>query len=67
MEGKSVMTVLGDPGDSRDYPLSHLLPARDQWERVVKHGSVQPDGVPTLEGTPWKLMLHVSPLLVHVL
>ena len=34
---------------------------------MVKHGSVQPDGVPKLKGTLWDLMIHVSPLLVHVL
>ena len=34
---------------------------------MVKRGSVLPDGVPTFEGTSWDLMMHVSPLLVHVL
>ena len=47
MEGKSVMTVLGIPGDSRDYQLLRSLPAHDQRKRGVKQGSVQPDGVPT--------------------
>ena len=67
MEGKSVMTVIGDPGDSRDYPLSRLLPARDQWERMVKHSSVQPDGVPTYKGTRSDLMMHVSLLTEYVI
>ena len=34
---------------------------------MVKHGSVQPDGVPMLEDTLWNLLMHVSPLLAHVL
>ena len=44
-----------------------MLPARVQWERVVEHGSVQPDGVPTYKGTLSNLMMHMSPLLMHVL
>ena len=67
MEGKSVMTVLGDPGDSRDYPFLRSLPARDQWEHVVKHGSVQPDGIPMYKGTRSDLMMQVSLLLAHML
>ena len=67
MEGKSVMTVLGFPGDSSDYPLLLLLPARDQGKHVVKQGSVWPDGVPTYKGTWSDLMMHMSPLLAHVL
>ena len=61
------MTVLGVPGDSRDYPLLRSLPARDQRKPVVKHGSLQPDGVPMYKGTWSDLMMHVSPLLAHVL
>ena len=34
---------------------------------MVKHGRVRPDGVPTYEGTQSDLMMHVSPLLAHVL
>ena len=67
MEGNSVMTVLGDPGDSRDYPLLHSLPARGQGKRVVKHSSVRPDVVPTYKGTWSDLMMHMSPLLGHLL
>ena len=63
----SVMTVLGSPGDSRDYQLLRSLPARNQWERVVKHGSIQPDGVPAYKGTRSDLMMHLSLLLTHVL
>ena len=61
------MTVLGDPGDSRDYPLLRSLPLRNQRAPMFKHGNVQPNGVPSLEGTPWDLMMHMSPLLVHML
>ena len=61
------MTVLGYPGDSRNYPLLCSLPLRNQRARMVEHSSVRPDGVPTLEGTLCDLMMHVSPLLVHVL
>ena len=43
------------------------LPLHNQRAHVVEHGSVQPYGVPKLEGTPWDLMMHVSPLLVHAL
>ena len=67
MEGKSVMTVLGVPGDSRDYPLLRLLPECNQRKLVVEHGSVQPDGVPMYKGTWSDLMMHVSLLLAHVL
>ena len=62
-----VMTVLGDPGDSRDYPLLRSLPLCNQRVCLVEHGSVQPNGVPMLEGTLWDMMMHVSPLLVHML
>ena len=34
---------------------------------MVEHSSVQPDGVPTYKGTWSDLMMHVSPLLGHVL
>ena len=54
------MTILRDPGDSRDYPLSRSLPARDQWERMVKHSSVRPDGRPTYRSTRGDQMMHVS-------
>ena len=67
MEGKSVMTILGDPGDSRDYPLSCSLPARDQWEHVVEHGSLQPDGRPTYRSTWSDQMMHVSLLLGYLI
>ena len=67
MEGTSVMTVLGVPGDSRDYLLLCLLPARNQGKRVVKHSIKQPDGVPTYKGTQSDLMMHVSLLLEYVL
>ena len=61
------MTVLGDPGDFRYYPLSRLLPLCNQRAHMVEHGSAQKDGVPMLGGTLWDLMMHVSPLLVQVL
>ena len=61
------MTVLRDPGDSRDYPLLHLLPAHIQRKNMVKHGSIQPDGIPMYKGTRSDLMMHVSLLLGHVL
>ena len=67
MEGTSVMTVLGDPGDSRDYPLSRLLPARDQWEHVVEHGSIRPDGRPTYRSTRSDQMMHLSLLTEYVI
>ena len=60
MEGNSLMTVLGDPGDSRDYPLLRSLPVRDQWKRLVEHGSVRPDGRPTYRGTRGDQMMHMS-------
>ena len=34
---------------------------------MVKHGSVQPYGRPTYKGTWCDLMMHVSPLLMHML
>ena len=34
---------------------------------MVEHGSVRPDGVPIYKGTRSDLMMHVSPLLAHVL
>ena len=34
---------------------------------MVKYGRIQPDGVPMLEVTPWDLMIHLSPLQVHML
>ena len=34
---------------------------------MVKHGSIQPDGIPTYTGTQSDLMMHVSLLLAHVL
>ena len=67
MERKSVMTVLGDPGDSRDYPLSRSLPARDQWKRMVKQGSVRLDGRPTYRSTQSDQMMHVSLLLGYMI
>ena len=67
MKGKSVMTILGDPGDSRDYPLLHSLPACNQRKRVVEHGSVLPDGVSRYKGTWSDLMMHLSLLLTYVL
>ena len=67
MEGKSVMTVLGDPGDSRDYPLSRSLPADDQWEHVVEHSSIRPDGRPTYRSTQSDEMMHVSLLPEYVI
>ena len=60
MEGKSVMTALRYPGDSRDYPLLRLLPVHDRWNCVVQHGSVQPDGRPTYRSTRGDQMVHVS-------
>ena len=67
MEGKSVMTVLRDPGDSRDYPLSRSLPVHDQWERVVEHGSVLPDGRPTYRVTRSDQMIHMLLLTEYVI
>ena len=34
---------------------------------MVEHGSIQPDGIPTPEGTLCDMMMHMSPLLAHVL
>ena len=67
MEEKSVMNVLGIPGDSRDYPLLHLLPLRNQRKLKVKHSSVRPDGIPMYKSTWSDLMMHLSHLLGYVL
>ena len=67
MEEKSVMTVLGIPGDSQDFPILPLLPLCNQRARMVKHGSIRPDGRPTYKGTQCDLMMHLSPLLMHLL
>ena len=61
------MTILGYPGDSRDYPLLGLLPTCIQRNRMVEHGSARPDSIPTYKGTRSDLMMHVSLLLGHVL
>ena len=61
------MTIIGVPGDSRDYPILNSLLLHNQGACVIKHGSVRPDGRPTYKGTQCDLIMHVSPLLVHML
>ena len=67
MEGKIVMTILRIPSDSSDLPIQRSLPLQNQRACMVKHASTQPDGIPTYKGTRCDLMIHVSPLLRHVL
>ena len=60
MKWKIVMTFLIILSDSRDLPISHLLPLHSQWSRMVKHSRVQPDGRPTYGSTQSDQMIHVS-------
>ena len=67
MEGKSVMTVLGVSGDSRDSPIPRSLLLCNQMAHMVKHSIIKKDGRPTHKGTLRDLMMRMSPLLVYVL
>ena len=62
-----VMTILGIPGDFMYLSVPHFLPLRKQRARMVEHSSLIPDGIPTYKVTLCDLMMHVPPLLWHML
>ena len=61
------MTVLGVPGDYRDFPIPHSLPLCNQRAHMVKHSIIKQDGRPKYKVTGCDLMMYMSPLLMHVL